>query len=618
MLLGYATAGISQYASFAFLYITILAAVSGVLLVGMNWQTVAVFSLLGTYLTHLLWLRPYQAIPPDRAEFWVNAGFLAAYWTIYNGVSLFVKTYDEREKNWSAAFALANSLLFGVICFMQVRAYNAAWKVPFALASAAILLAFGAVSASAKDKPHVRSAFFVAAIAFATVSVRFTAGKTAAYFIWLMEIPVLLAAGFYLKSVFYRFGAWVLSLIMLLGMLVSFGIPDERVIYRGKEMPLVLFLYLTAITCFYLARYVYIARPALSKCHENELRFSNLYTVLASAALLGVSYYEIQTKLVTLTWSASALFLFMIGFFAKDKIFRYSAIGVVAVSLLRGVTVDLAGINTAYRIILFICLGLVLLGVSFWYAKASAAAEGGKAAGGAGMRWAALAIMPLVAASVLAAAYRYPSDFRKMGEMNAKEAEITARFMAGKDLSADDTAFLRERKFRSLEQTLRGLPLGKDGARLEIHLHAVAMGLESMDVYRKLGRYYAEIDKKDKALEMYEKGIALDPQAKQWETRDMVRQAAKLSKDTGDYRKAAAYYERYLTFSKNVLDLYELAVCYKNLGDLDKALEKLNEAVRMDQRGMYSSELNSLKSDIYGRKKVLEEKASPKKSPARK
>jgi tetratricopeptide (TPR) repeat protein len=226
--------------------------------------------------------------------------------------------------------------------------------------------------------------------------------------------------------------------------------------------------------------------------------------------------------------------------------------------------------------------------------------------------------MPLVAASVLTAAYRYPSDFRKMGEMNAKEAEITARFMAGKDLSADDTAFLRERKFRSLEQTLRGLPLGKDGARLEIHLHAVAMGLESMDVYRKLGRYYAEIDKKDKALEMYEKGIALDPQAKQWETRDMVRQAAKLSKDTGDYRKAAAYYERYLTFSKNVLDLYELAVCYKNLGDLDKALEKLNEAVRMDQRGMYSSELNSLKSDIYGRKKVLEEKASPKKSPARK
>jgi tetratricopeptide (TPR) repeat protein len=183
--------------------------------------------------------------------------------------------------------------------------------------------------------------------------------------------------------------------------------------------------------------------------------------------------------------------------------------------------------------------------------------------------------------------------------------------MAGNALSNEDVAFLRERKFRNLEKTLCALPLGRNSVHVDMYVRAIAMGVESKEVYRNLARYYGQNDRKSDALEMYEKGIALDPEIKQWDTRDMVRSAAKLYKDTGNYRKAAVYYEKYLAFSRNVPDLCELAVCYKNLGDYGKALERLNEAIRMDQRGSYAEEIRSLKNEIYGGKDAAGERSSP-------
>lgn len=608
MLLGYITAGISLYASFAFLYITILAAVSGILLVRMNWQGVAAFSLLGTYITHLVWIRAYEHVRQGTVEFWISIGFLAAYWTIYNIVSFFVKADSVKKRSSLNGFILVNSLLFGLLCFMEVSAYNSSWKSPFALTAAGIVLALAAISKYTKNKEHIKTAYFVASITFVTASLRFSLGKDLAYFVWFCEIPILLLTGLYIKNVLYKVAAWGLSFIMAVAMMVLFGMPETKIIFIDKEMYLTLFLYLVGIICFYLARYVYIDRPGSSRWDAKELDLSNSYTIIASIVLLGVSYYEIQTKLVTLTWAVSALFLFVIGFFLKDKFFRYSAIGLVAASLLRGITVDLAGVNTAYRIIVFVCLGLVLLAVSFWYTKISVTSRARDAIERTGLKITAVVLVLLLSIWVLAIAYLYPSEFRKEDKLKGKEIEITARFITGKNLSNDEMVFLRDRKFKTLEQTLRSLPLQKDGHNLDIYIRAMDAGLRSKEIYNKLGWYYSERGEKGKAIDAYEKGIVLDAEIRQWDTRYMVRSVAKLYKAVGNYKNAATYYEKYLTFSKNVEDLYELAICYERLGEFDKALEKVNEALRMDQGGQYSEEIKSLRSDIYSKKEMLEVK----------
>jgi tetratricopeptide (TPR) repeat protein len=391
-------------------------------------------------------------------------------------------------------------------------------------------------------------------------------------------------------------------------MAIFFGIADEKILFIGRELHVTLLLYLAGIVCYYLARFVYAGRDMLSKLEKDEERLSNVYTILASTVFMLVSHYEIQPKLVTLTWAMAAFLLFMIGFFIKDKMFRYCAIALVAVSLLRCVTVDLAGINTGYRIILFICLGLILMAVSFWYARMSGSPKNISAAGGRAARLAAMIITPFISLSVLAAVYLHPSGFRAEDRLKGREIEITARFMAGKSIGDDEAAFLRARKFRNLEKALKSLPLGKDGYNLNIYTRAIDMGLESRDAYNNLGRYYSEKDEKLKAVENYERGIALDPEIKEWDTRYMVRSAAKIYKAIGNYKNAAQYYEKYIAFYRNVEDLYELAICYERLGELNKALEKLNEALRIDQEGVYSGEIKSLRSDIYGKKEMMESK----------
>lgn len=615
LFLGYITAGISQSASFAFCYITILAIAASILLIRMNWHAVAGFSLLGAYITHFLWVRPHELTKPTSIEFWISIGFLAVYWSVYNVVGFFLKANDKKERNGLSAFLLINSFLFGLMCFLQVRTYMPASKSIFALSAAGILLVLSLLSEFAKEKKEVRTAFLIAAISFASTSLRFFAGEGTAYAFWFFEIPVLFLTGFYLKDIFYRIAAAGLALITLYGMMIRFGIPDDKVMLLSKELPMTLFIYAVGVASFYLVRYAYVVNPWFSKDQEKESQLSNGFTILATFVFACLSFYEVHSKLVTLTWSVGALFLFLIGFLLKDKIFRYSAIGLILISLFRVLTTDLAGVNTGYRIIVFICLGFLLLGVSFWYTKMSAVLQTQKVNRSRANILVVL-FVSAISVSVLAASYFSPSQFRKEDESSRKEVAITANFIAGKKLSSEEIGFLRERKFNSLENMLRSITLEKDGRNLDLYMRVIDSGIESREVYSRVGRYYTDQGNKSKAVEMYEKGITLDPQIKQWDTRYMVRSLAKLYRTIGDYKRAVEMYEKYLVFYKNVEDLYELAICYHHLGKFDQALEKLNEAVKMDGGRLYASEISTMRSDIYGKKEMLEIKQAEKSNEA--
>jgi tetratricopeptide (TPR) repeat protein len=147
--------------------------------------------------------------------------------------------------------------------------------------------------------------------------------------------------------------------------------------------------------------------------------------------------------------------------------------------------------------------------------------------------------------------------------------------------------------------------LDKDGRNLELYTRSADLGLESVHVFERLGWYYHETGDKAKAVEMYEKVIAIDPTVKQWNTRQTARTLAKLYQALENYKRAAELYEKSLISNKNVEDLYGLALCYERLGKLDEALAKLNEAVGMPG-GYANEEIVDLRSDIYSRKVMLE------------
>lgn len=72
---------------------------------------------------------------------------------------------------------------------------------------------------------------------------------------------------------------------------------------------------------------------------------------------------------LSLIWMIYAIVLFVAGLKRNIKELRYGALGLIAVIIAKAFLVDLAGLATIFKILLFVILGLFLLGISFLYQK---------------------------------------------------------------------------------------------------------------------------------------------------------------------------------------------------------------------------------------------------------
>jgi len=80
-------------------------------------------------------------------------------------------------------------------------------------------------------------------------------------------------------------------------------------------------------------------------------------------------FFYAGSSVITLSLGLSGLALFAPGFLFKDKLLRYSGLLMFAAAVLRIGIVDIAGLPIIYKIISFILMGLILLGVSYVYTR---------------------------------------------------------------------------------------------------------------------------------------------------------------------------------------------------------------------------------------------------------
>jgi uncharacterized membrane protein len=72
---------------------------------------------------------------------------------------------------------------------------------------------------------------------------------------------------------------------------------------------------------------------------------------------------------LSLVWMVYAIVLFFAGIKMHIKELRYGALGLIGIIICKAFLVDLEGLATIYKIMLFVILGLFLLGISFVYQK---------------------------------------------------------------------------------------------------------------------------------------------------------------------------------------------------------------------------------------------------------
>lgn len=87
---------------------------------------------------------------------------------------------------------------------------------------------------------------------------------------------------------------------------------------------------------------------------------------------LFVSRWVLETQsgfYLTASWSVLALLVFSLGFFFREKVYRWLGLGILACALGRVVIFDVWRLQTVYRILSFLALGIVLLVLGYMYSR---------------------------------------------------------------------------------------------------------------------------------------------------------------------------------------------------------------------------------------------------------
>lgn len=94
-----------------------------------------------------------------------------------------------------------------------------------------------------------------------------------------------------------------------------------------------------------------------------------LWSVLGTFTLSALLWQEFPGGLLTTAWGIEGLSLLMTGFPLRERILRLEGLTMLLVCILKLFLYDLRNLETIYRILSFVALGVILLGVSSLYTR---------------------------------------------------------------------------------------------------------------------------------------------------------------------------------------------------------------------------------------------------------
>jgi hypothetical protein len=179
---------------------------------------------------------------------------------------------------------------------------------------------------------------------------------------WAIEGLAFVALGLWLHCRDFKYEGYVLALAAFaLAMLL--GVKEaERLV---TTVPVVAVLFAIALSC---PRHLLSATGVQpDKFHLVENNSRMVFSLTASLLLAVLLYFHLSIDFASMGWAIQGFALLALGFALNDRNFRIHGLVLLLVCLLKVTFIDLAGVETLYRILSFIVLGLILLSASFAY-----------------------------------------------------------------------------------------------------------------------------------------------------------------------------------------------------------------------------------------------------------
>ncbi|NTU96834.1 MAG: DUF2339 domain-containing protein [Chlorobiaceae bacterium] len=363
-----------------FIYILLLDA--GILLLQRfrRWPSLVLFSLVGTALLYFSW---HDAFYTDEQQ-WSALGAVAVFYLCFNLHALLSGRKPESDASKADRFVIFVAAAFFLLAFLAQQHWVYTWPVKiFALLLSGVETGFAELAVSRLKTARIT------AVSYAAVSVIMTVTATFIVFDqhWVLpalaiEMAVLGWCWFRLDLPEFRWGVYLLALVVLQGFavnLVYFPEPFEHFLPLFNSRFLVCSV---TVAAFYVLLYT-ISRYR-DTLDANERAVSMIIFFITQALSLILLSFEVHDVFMlasqeagywvyarelslSVLWALYASVLTGAGIYRRIRRARLLGILLLGVTVLKVFFLDLSSLETIYRIVSFIVLGLLLLAVSYAY-----------------------------------------------------------------------------------------------------------------------------------------------------------------------------------------------------------------------------------------------------------
>jgi hypothetical protein len=185
---------------------------------------------------------------------------------------------------------------------------------------------------------------------------------------WLAPVPVLTLL-FRTAGGTHNPYAYMLFALALLGAGIRFRLPDARLqsyIVSGIAFAFAM-LHRDLAPSIATIALLYGAQ-GLAKWSE-EKAASPAFSMAATALLMALLFTHISGGMLTVSWGLEGLALLTAGFLLRERVLRLEGLSLLLVCILKLFVYDLRNLDTFPRILSFIALGAIMLGVSWIYTR---------------------------------------------------------------------------------------------------------------------------------------------------------------------------------------------------------------------------------------------------------
>ncbi len=179
---------------------------------------------------------------------------------------------------------------------------------------------------------------------------------------WAGLAVVFLVAGLRTRLIDLRGQSYCITLLVLLRCF-SFNFASSGPSNTAARI----FASSLCIALFFLAQAL-MTRNAGNPA-QTERHARTFFSVAAMLLLTGLLYNEVSGSLLTLAWGFEGVAFLGAGFPLRERILRLEGLALLLLCILKLFFYDLRNLETVYRILTFVALGLILLGVSWIYTR---------------------------------------------------------------------------------------------------------------------------------------------------------------------------------------------------------------------------------------------------------